>query len=268
MSTAAERSESERAPVARAAWASKASSFDRIDLNHEMKDSSPAGKQGKALRVFFRKLCKAVKRRTEWCVSQRRRTLIWAIPRWRLSRVRRPFLSCCVCRVRCVKIRATFLRDQRANASPRSLSQIRRIHPPEVLGQSIFHAAAADVWALAVLLFEIIHRYLPFESFDAIQHGYLRMGPTLSTDRAERRSLMSDRRRLEESQEMRRDSGAAGKLTTVFTCTSEHQQTAKQRLCSHARILNPRTPAAPSVIDRSKHKEPREILHNAAVCRN
>ncbi|KAF4099166.1 serine/threonine-protein kinase pim-1-like [Onychostoma macrolepis] len=62
MSTAAERSESERAPVARAAWASKASSFDRIDLNHEMKDSSPAGKQGKALRVFFRKLCKAVKR--------------------------------------------------------------------------------------------------------------------------------------------------------------------------------------------------------------
>ncbi|KAF4099171.1 hypothetical protein G5714_019297 [Onychostoma macrolepis] len=166
MSTAAERSESERAPVARAAWASKASSFDRIDLNHEMKDSSPAGKQGKALRVFFRKLCKAVKRRTEWCVSQRRRTLIWTIPR------------------------------------------------------------------------------------------------------AERRSLMSDRRRLEESQEMRRDSGAAGKLTTVFTCTSEHQQTAKQRLCSHARILNPRTPAAPSVIDRSKHKEPREILHNAAVCRN
>lgn len=53
--------------------------------------------------------------------------------------------------------------------------------PPEVLGQSIFHAAAADVWALAVLLFEIIHRYLPFESFDAIQHGYLEMHPTLST---------------------------------------------------------------------------------------
>ncbi|XP_016305327.1 serine/threonine-protein kinase pim-3-like [Sinocyclocheilus anshuiensis] len=53
--------------------------------------------------------------------------------------------------------------------------------PPEVLGQSIFHAAAADVWALAVLLFEIIHRYLPFESFDAIQHGYVRVDPTLST---------------------------------------------------------------------------------------
>ncbi|XP_026094108.1 serine/threonine-protein kinase pim-2-like [Carassius auratus] len=53
--------------------------------------------------------------------------------------------------------------------------------PPEVLGLSMFHAAAADVWVLAVLLFEIIHRYLPFESFDAILHGYLRMDPTLST---------------------------------------------------------------------------------------
>ncbi len=35
-----ERSGSESAPVARAAWASKASSFERID---EMKKNSPAG---------------------------------------------------------------------------------------------------------------------------------------------------------------------------------------------------------------------------------
>ncbi len=40
--------------------------------------------------------------------------------------------------------------------------------------------------------------------------------------------------------------------------TAEHQQSAKQRLCSHARILNPRTHAAPSATCRSKHKEPQE----------
>ncbi|KAL0152567.1 hypothetical protein M9458_052290, partial [Cirrhinus mrigala] len=53
--------------------------------------------------------------------------------------------------------------------------------PPEVIGQSVFHAEAADVWAMGVLLFEIMHRYLPFESFDEIQHGYINMDPTLST---------------------------------------------------------------------------------------
>ncbi|RXN09803.1 serine threonine- kinase pim-3-like protein [Labeo rohita] len=53
--------------------------------------------------------------------------------------------------------------------------------PPEVIGQSVFHAEAANVWAMGVLLFEIMHRYLPFESFDNIQHGYIKMDPTLST---------------------------------------------------------------------------------------
>ncbi|KAL0150416.1 hypothetical protein M9458_054233 [Cirrhinus mrigala] len=53
--------------------------------------------------------------------------------------------------------------------------------PYEVIGQSVFHAEAANVWAMGVLLFEIMHRYLPFESFDQIQHGYIKMDPTLST---------------------------------------------------------------------------------------
>ncbi|RXN19387.1 serine threonine- kinase pim-3-like protein [Labeo rohita] len=53
--------------------------------------------------------------------------------------------------------------------------------PYEVIGQSVFHAEAANVWAMGILLFEIMHRYLPFESFDNIQHGYIKMDPTLST---------------------------------------------------------------------------------------
>ncbi|RXN09817.1 serine threonine- kinase pim-3-like protein [Labeo rohita] len=53
--------------------------------------------------------------------------------------------------------------------------------PYEVIRQSVFHAEAANVWAMGVLLFEIMHRYLPFDSFDEIQHGYIRMDPTLST---------------------------------------------------------------------------------------
>ncbi|RXN23937.1 serine threonine- kinase pim-3-like protein [Labeo rohita] len=53
--------------------------------------------------------------------------------------------------------------------------------PYEVIGQSVFHAEAANVWAMGILLFEIMHRYLPFESFDEIQHGYIKMDPTLST---------------------------------------------------------------------------------------
>ncbi|XP_059360460.1 uncharacterized protein LOC132098335 isoform X2 [Carassius carassius] len=65
MSTKTERSESENAPVARAAWASEASSLQRIDLIHEIKDNSTAdkGKEGKAKasHIFFQKLCAAVK---------------------------------------------------------------------------------------------------------------------------------------------------------------------------------------------------------------
>ncbi|RXN36315.1 serine threonine- kinase pim-3-like protein [Labeo rohita] len=53
--------------------------------------------------------------------------------------------------------------------------------PPEVIGQSVFHAEAANVWAMGILLYEIMHRYLPFESFDEILHGYINMDPTLST---------------------------------------------------------------------------------------
>ncbi|RXN38209.1 serine threonine- kinase pim-3-like protein [Labeo rohita] len=53
--------------------------------------------------------------------------------------------------------------------------------PPEVIGQSVFHAEVADVWAMGILLFEIMHRYLPFESFDEILHGYINIDPTIST---------------------------------------------------------------------------------------
>ncbi|KAL1254752.1 hypothetical protein QQF64_016981 [Cirrhinus molitorella] len=53
--------------------------------------------------------------------------------------------------------------------------------PSEVIMQPVFHAKAANVWALGVLLFEIVHRYLPFESFDRIQHGYVKMDPNLSS---------------------------------------------------------------------------------------
>ncbi|KAL0152333.1 hypothetical protein M9458_052056 [Cirrhinus mrigala] len=53
--------------------------------------------------------------------------------------------------------------------------------PPEVFGQSVFHAEAANVWAMGILLFEIMHRYLPFESYDQIKQGYIRTDPTLST---------------------------------------------------------------------------------------
>ncbi|KAL0146512.1 hypothetical protein M9458_058143, partial [Cirrhinus mrigala] len=53
--------------------------------------------------------------------------------------------------------------------------------PPEVIRQSVFHAEAANVWAMGILLFEIMHEYLPFESFDQIKQGYIKMDPTLST---------------------------------------------------------------------------------------
>ncbi|KAL1277435.1 hypothetical protein QQF64_024108 [Cirrhinus molitorella] len=53
--------------------------------------------------------------------------------------------------------------------------------PYEVIAQSAFHVEAANVWALGVLLFEIMHGYLPLESFDQIQLGYIKMDRTLST---------------------------------------------------------------------------------------
>ncbi|KAK7120054.1 hypothetical protein R3I94_020167 [Phoxinus phoxinus] len=53
--------------------------------------------------------------------------------------------------------------------------------PPEVIGHNIFHAGPANVWALGLLLFEIMHGYLPFESFDAILRKCIDMDPAIST---------------------------------------------------------------------------------------
>ncbi|XP_026131746.1 5'-AMP-activated protein kinase catalytic subunit alpha-2-like [Carassius auratus] len=53
--------------------------------------------------------------------------------------------------------------------------------PPEVLMHTTFHANPAYVWAVGVVLFEILHGYLPFESQDEILRGYVQTKLTLSS---------------------------------------------------------------------------------------
>ncbi len=62
--------------------------------------------------------------------------LIWTIPRWRLSWVRWPFLSCCVCRVRCVKIRS--------HESQR-LSQIHPLSIPVTVSHCYFSSCVSRI---------------------------------------------------------------------------------------------------------------------------
>ncbi|KTF77125.1 hypothetical protein cypCar_00015867 [Cyprinus carpio] len=54
--------------------------------------------------------------------------------------------------------------------------------PPEVIRNTTFHANPAYVWAIGVVLFEILHGYLPFESQDEILRGYVQAKLTLSSE--------------------------------------------------------------------------------------
>ncbi|XP_016094734.1 serine/threonine-protein kinase pim-3-like, partial [Sinocyclocheilus grahami] len=53
--------------------------------------------------------------------------------------------------------------------------------PPEVIGHTKFYAEPAYVWAIGVVLFEILHGYLPFGSQDEILRDYVKAKLTLSS---------------------------------------------------------------------------------------
>ncbi|XP_026077876.1 serine/threonine-protein kinase MARK2-like isoform X1 [Carassius auratus] len=53
--------------------------------------------------------------------------------------------------------------------------------PPEVIRHTKFDAEPAYVWAIGVVLFEILHGYLPFGSKDEILRDYVKAKPTLSS---------------------------------------------------------------------------------------
>ncbi|KAL0181602.1 hypothetical protein M9458_024008, partial [Cirrhinus mrigala] len=53
--------------------------------------------------------------------------------------------------------------------------------PPEVMMHTKFHAEPAYVWAIGIVLFEILHGYLPFKDEDKILLGYLKAKQSLSS---------------------------------------------------------------------------------------
>uniref|UniRef100_A0A8C2HIS9 non-specific serine/threonine protein kinase n=1 Tax=Cyprinus carpio TaxID=7962 RepID=A0A8C2HIS9_CYPCA len=53
--------------------------------------------------------------------------------------------------------------------------------PPEVIRHSKYHADPAYVWAIGVVLFEILHGFLPFGNQDEILRDYVKAKPTLSS---------------------------------------------------------------------------------------
>ncbi len=79
-----------------------------------------------------------------------------------------------------------FLITALLNAKDVSLTGAPLCTPPEVIGDTTFHANPAYVWAVGVLLFEILHGYLPFESQAKILRGYVQAKPTLSSGKHNR----------------------------------------------------------------------------------
>ncbi|XP_043107596.1 serine/threonine-protein kinase pim-3-like [Puntigrus tetrazona] len=59
--------------------------------------------------------------------------------------------------------------------------------PPEVMQHATFHANPAYVWAVGLVLFEILHGYLPLETSAKILHGCVQIKPTLSLGKTCRR---------------------------------------------------------------------------------
>ncbi|KAI2659313.1 Serine/threonine-protein kinase pim-1 [Labeo rohita] len=53
--------------------------------------------------------------------------------------------------------------------------------PPEVIMHTKFDAEPAYVWAIGIVLFEILHGYLPFRDQDEILRGYLKAKQSLSS---------------------------------------------------------------------------------------
>lgn len=71
--------------------------------------------------------------------------------------------------------------------------------PPEVIRHSKYHADPAYVWAIGVVLFEILHGFLPFGNQDEILRDYVKAKPTLSSGKHDRhlftdKTDMSDRK--------------------------------------------------------------------------
>ncbi|XP_043108183.1 serine/threonine-protein kinase pim-1-like [Puntigrus tetrazona] len=66
------------------------------------------------------------------------------------------------------------------NAKNVSLAGAALCTPPEVMQHATFHANPAYVWAVGLVLFEILHGYLPFETHAKILHGCVQIKPTLS----------------------------------------------------------------------------------------
>ncbi|XP_056094641.1 serine/threonine-protein kinase pim-2-like [Rhinichthys klamathensis goyatoka] len=58
--------------------------------------------------------------------------------------------------------------------------------PPEVLRDTVFYAEPAYVWAVGVVLFEILHRHLPFKTLNGILRDYLDTSLTLSSGKHNR----------------------------------------------------------------------------------
>ncbi len=79
-----------------------------------------------------------------------------------------------------------FLITALLNAKKMYLTGAPLCTPPEVIENTTFQANPSYVWALGVVLFEILHGYLPFESQDEILHGYIQAKPTLSSGKHNR----------------------------------------------------------------------------------